>query len=180
MSGRRKLSAANDPTTILPMPEAGNRKLRRGAKKRIAVTIINGMKPQTIGRALGIGVRVAGRAAGRQLAGPSAAAARHATVAGQAAATGQAVGRASRGVAKGVGGFLRPFGRVGGILWLEVTGVFFLLPVLVFGPKLWQTRASWDHGPDHRTFISSVIVVVIFLYLGVTSFWRAHRRSAAQ
>ena len=187
MSGRRKRSAADDPTTILPMPEAGNRKLHRGAKKRIAVTIINGMKPQTIGRALGIGVRIAGRVAGQHLAGPSAPAA-GAVATGQAVATrqaqtaaaGQVAGRASRGVAKGVGGFLRPFGRVGGILWLEVTGVFFLLPVLVFAPRMWQTRASWEHGPDHRTFVASAIVVVVFLYLGITSFWRAHRRSAAQ
>jgi hypothetical protein len=79
-------------------------------------------------------------------------------------------------VSKGVGGFLRPFRRVGGILWLEVTGVFFLLPVIVFGPNLWRYRASWLLGPDHRTFIVSAIIVMVFLYLGVSSFWRAQRR----
>jgi hypothetical protein len=79
-------------------------------------------------------------------------------------------------VAQGVGGFLRPFRRVGGILWLEVTGVFFLLPVLVFAPTVWRTRLSWAHGPDHRTFVASALVVAIFLYLGVTSFWRARRK----
>ena len=166
------------------MPEARNRKLRRGGEKRIAVTIINGMRPQTIGRALGIGIRVAGRVAGQRLAGPSQPATAVQAAAGQAVgasqAAGRATGRASRGVVKGMGGFLRPFRRVGGILWLEVSGVFFLLPVIVFGPKMWQTRASWDHGPDHRTFVASSIVVVVFLYLGVTSFWRAHRRSAAR
>ncbi len=160
------------------MPDGCNRKLPKGTKNRIAVTIINGMKPQTVGRVMGIGVRVAGRAAGRCIAGPPPQV--EATRQAQALAAGQAAGRASRGVAKGLGGFLRPFGRVGGILWLEVTGVFFLLPVLVFAPRMWQTRACWEHGPDHRTFVSSAIVVVVFLYLGVTSFWRAHRRSAAQ
>jgi hypothetical protein len=75
-----------------------------------------------------------------------------------------------------VGGFLRPFRRVGGILWLEITGVFFLLPVLVFAPTVWRTHYSWAHGPDHRTFIVSAIVVAVFLYLGVTSFLRARRR----
>jgi hypothetical protein len=80
-------------------------------------------------------------------------------------------------VVKGVGGFLRPFGRVGGIVWLEVTGVFFLLPVIVFMPMVWRTRMSWAHGPDHRTFLSSAIVVVVFLYLGISSFWRARKRS---
>jgi hypothetical protein len=76
-----------------------------------------------------------------------------------------------------VGGFLRPFRRLGGILWLEVTGVFFLLPVIVFTPNLWRMRASWAHGPDHQMFLITAGVVALFLYLGVTSFWRARRRS---
>jgi hypothetical protein len=80
------------------------------------------------------------------------------------------------GVARGLGGFLRPFRQVGGKIWLEVTGVFFLLPVLVFSPLLWRTRASWAQGPDHRTFLSSAVVVMVFLYLGISSFWRARRR----
>jgi hypothetical protein len=71
---------------------------------------------------------------------------------------------------------LRPFRRVGGIIWLEVTGVFFLLPVIVFAPNLWRMRASWAHGPDHRTFLVTVLVVGVFLYLGVSSFWRARRK----
>ena len=75
-----------------------------------------------------------------------------------------------------MGGFFRPFRRVGGILWLEVTGVFFLLPVIVFAPTVWRTRLSWAHGPDHRTFLVSALVVAVFLYLGVTSFWRARRK----
>jgi type VI protein secretion system component VasK len=81
------------------------------------------------------------------------------------------------GVARGVGGFLRPFRRVGGILWLEVTGVFFLLPAIVFAPNLWRMRVSWAHGPDHRMFLITAGVVALFLYLGVSSFWRARRRS---
>jgi len=80
------------------------------------------------------------------------------------------------GIARGVGGFLKPFRRVGGILWLEVTGVFFLLPVVVFAPNLWRMRASWAHGPDHRMFLITALVVAVFFYLGVSSFWRAHRR----
>ena len=139
------------------------------------------MKAQTIGRVLGIGVRVAGRVAGQHLAGP----AQNATVVAAASNSapvrdaGRAAGQASRGIAKGVGGFLRPFRRVGGVVWLEVTGVFFLLPVIVFAPTVWQTRLSWAYGPDHRKFVSAAIVVVVFLYLGITSFVRARKRSAA-
>jgi hypothetical protein len=153
-----------------------------------AVTIKLGMKPQTIGRALGIGLRVAGRMAGERVAGQSSAAnasGQHGPpppasgpeqTREQVRATGQAAGKATRNVARGVGGFLRPFQRVGGILWLEVTGVFFALPVVVFAPAVWRSRLSWASGPDHRTFLISLGIVVLFFYLSVTSFLRARRK----
>jgi hypothetical protein len=80
------------------------------------------------------------------------------------------------GVRQGLGGFLRSFRRVGGILWLEVTGAFFLLPVVVFAPTLWKASAGYSHTTDHRTFWASAVVVVLFLYLSVSSFWQARRR----
>jgi hypothetical protein len=76
----------------------------------------------------------------------------------------------------GAGGFFRSFRRAGSIVWLQVTGSFFFLPVLAFGPKLWQTRASWQAGPDHRTFVATAILVTVFSYLGISSFWRAGRK----
>jgi hypothetical protein len=145
------------------------------------------MKPQTIGRTLGIGLRVAGRMAGQKLAGaPGLAGAPRQPVAGSGVSD-RVAGRVpapvsaqaaevKRAWAAGVSGLLRPFRRVGGILWLEITGAFFLLPVLAFAPTVWRTRLSWMHGPDHRTFWAGVVVVTVFLYLGVTSFWRARRR----
>jgi hypothetical protein len=146
------------------------------------------MKPEYIGRVVGIGVRVAGRIAWHGIT--PAAAPRGSQVQANAEARGASTGNAQavaqagrvaaqtgRGVAQGVGGLLRPFRRVGGILWLEITGAFFLLPVVVFAPNVWRTRASWAYGPDHRTFLASVVVVALFLYLGVSSFWRASRRS---
>jgi len=132
------------------------------------------MKPQTIGRALGIGLRVAGRIAGQAMA-PSAPAAQ-ASAAAQTRAAGRSAGQASRGLARGVRGFLRPFTRVGGILWLEVSGVFFFLPVVVFAPTLWRVRASSLHGPDHNTFLVTAAIMAIFFYLSVTSFWRARKK----
>jgi hypothetical protein len=75
-----------------------------------------------------------------------------------------------------VGGFLRPFARVGGIVWLEVCGVFFFLFVAVFGRSLWIHRAGWASGPEHTQFWISVGLLLVFLYLGVSSFWRAHRK----
>jgi hypothetical protein len=127
---------------------------------------------------------VAGRVAGQRLSAtsPNASAPQGSggavakPLADQFTAGRQASAKAAGGLARGLGGFLKPFRRVGGILWLEVTGVFFFLPVVVFAPTLWRTRFSYAHGPDHRTFVASAIVVVIFFYLGVTSFWRARRK----
>jgi hypothetical protein len=155
---------------------------------RITATIIDGMKPEYIGRVLGIGVRVAGRVAGQRIAEAASAPASPQVTAGarvrgsgsaQAGQAGRAAAQTGHGVAKGVGGLVSPFRKAGGILWLEITGAFFLLPVVVFAPTVWQTRLSWASGPDHKKFIASVIVVGVFLYLGLSSFWRARRKAKA-
>ena len=137
-----------------------------------AATIIDGMKPHSIGRALGIGLRIAGRIAGEQMAGSAATQ----PVASSPATQSRAAGQAAKGLARGVGGFLRPFARIGGVLWLEVASVFFLLPVIVFAPTLWRIRASWLRGPDHWTFLVTAGIIAIFFYLSVSSFWRARRK----
>jgi hypothetical protein len=142
------------------------------------------MKPQTVGRVLGIGLRVAGRIAGQRLAGSggdtSTSAARPVTVPGVGGPTqrsaGRQAGKATVNVARGLGGFVRPFRRVGGILFLEVTGVFFLLFVLVFGQMTWRMRASYAQGPDHQKFLVAAALMLVFLYLSASSFWRARRK----
>jgi hypothetical protein len=137
------------------------------------------MEPRNIGRALGIGIRVAGRIAGQRVAGsaPPGASSPHAKV--QPPATTRVVAQArtqaqaaGRNVSKGIGGFLRPFRRVGGIVWLEATGTFFLLFAALFALRLWQ---SWFRiGAVSRDF--SIGAAVVFLYLGITSFSRARHR----
>jgi hypothetical protein len=142
------------------------------------------MKPQTIGRILGIGVRVTGRFIGRQMssaAQPAIPASQLSGGPGPAAAarplvSAQRAGQTGRGIARGVGGFLVPFRRVAGVLWLEVTGVFFFLPVFVFAPTLWRVRSNWARGPEHSTFLLTGSVMLVFLYLSVSSFWRARKR----
>jgi hypothetical protein len=144
------------------------------------------MRPRNIGRALGIGVRIAGRIAGQRITGPAqstasaphvnaqsvAAANRVAQIESQVRTAASVAAQTSRGVSKGIGGFLRPFRRVGGIVWLEVTGTFFLLFAALFALRLWQ---SWSGiGGVSRDF--AIGAAVVFLYLGVTSFWRARRR----
>jgi hypothetical protein len=148
------------------------------------------MYPRNIGRALGIGVRVAGRIAGQRIAASaqSAASAPHVDinyVGAQSAASRSAIpvqsqaqtasriaAQTGAGISRGISGFLRPFRRVGGIVWLEVTGSFFLLFAAVFALRLWQ---NWSGiGGVSRDF--AIGAAVVFLYLGVTSFWRAHHR----
>jgi hypothetical protein len=140
------------------------------------------MRPKTIGRTLGIGLRVATRVASQHMAA-HAQAAGHAQANQQVTNTGsassaeaQSAGRTRGSLAKGIGGFLRPFGRVGHALWLEVMGVFFLLPALIFSRFLWRDRASWLQGPEHAAFVVSAIIVAVFLYLGISSFRRAWRK----
>jgi hypothetical protein len=65
---------------------------------------------------------------------------------------------------------------VGGILWLEITGAFFLLFALVSGMAMWRTRPSSLNGPYDKNFLAAAGILVVFFYLGVSSFWRARRR----
>jgi hypothetical protein len=89
---------------------------------------------------------------------------------------GATTARVGGGVARGLGGFLRPFRRVGGIVFLEVTGGFFLLFVLVFGAMVWRLRTDYAHGPMHTKFLVAAGMTLVFLYLSVSSFWRANRK----
>jgi len=82
----------------------------------------------------------------------------------------------TRAAGRGVGGFLRPFSRVGGILWLEVTGFFFGLFALYFAQDVWRVRQSYAAGPQHVHFLISAIATAVFVYLSVSAFWRARRR----
>ncbi len=90
----------------------------------------------------------------------------------QAQAATRIVTETGRNVSKGIGGFLRPFRRVGGIVWLEATGTFFLLFASLFALRLWQ---NWSGiGAISRDL--SIGAAAVFLYLGITAFWRARQR----
>ena len=145
----------------------------------------NGVKPQSIGRVSGVGLRVAGRMAGKAMSGKTRKAPLHhnrralpqARLAMDALPARRAQLGKPRAESRGdSAASSKPFRTVGGKIWLKVTGAFFLLPVLVFAPVMWRTRASWQQGPDHRTFLSAAVIIAVFLYLGVSSFWRAGRR----
>ena len=143
------------------------------------------MRPQTVGRALGVGLRIAGRMAGQRLSGDRSNSVPPVTVAGvggpgtsrpPARPAIRNVRAVSGGLAKGVGGFLKPFRRVGGIVFLEVAGVFFFLFVLVFGTWTWRLHARYAQGPDHGRFLVYAGMTLVFLYLALSSFWRARKK----
>ncbi len=140
------------------------------------------MSAGDFGRKLGIGARVAGRIARQRIESPGDSvtarpriayppefAAKAREIRGQAPKITRAAGR-------GIGGFLRPFGRIGGILWLEITGFFFGLFALWFALDLWKARLSYAHGPDHQRFLIAVALTALFGYLSLSAFWRARRR----
>jgi hypothetical protein len=137
------------------------------------------MKPHSIGRVLGTGFRVAGRIAGQRVAAasqPSAQTAPDPRFAEQAHAAGRATGHTTGGVARGLAGFLRPFQRVGSKIWLEVMGAFYLLFALAFTRFAVQHHPAGIQGPYDRNFLLATGIVLVFAYLGATSFWRASRK----
>jgi hypothetical protein len=141
-----------------------------------------------IGRVLGLSVRVIGQLIARQLAPrsslaappPLAQPASPATLPiGARGITAQTAGpmatQAGPSLHRGLGGILQPFRRVGGIVWLEVTGFLFLLFAAIFVLRLWQNWAGLSH--QRFELYSVIAVAVVFAWLGVSSFWRARRRS---
>jgi hypothetical protein len=40
----------------------------------------------------------------------------------------------------------------------------------------WRTRSSFAHGADHPKFLLAAGLMLVFLYLSVSSFWRARRK----
>lgn len=126
-------------------------------------------------------MRVAGRIFGAHLAdagqgaGSVSEAARQAQAEARRARS-EMTGKVARGAGRGVGGFVRPFARIGHILWLEVIGAIFLLFALLFALNLWRLRASALMGPDHMKFLLIAGLALLFLYLGISSFWRARKK----
>jgi hypothetical protein len=74
----------------------------------------------------------------------------------------------------------RPFVRLSGVLWLEVSGVFFGIFALLALAYLWKLRGAWHAGAanaaSHRSLLGAVIMLALFGYFSVSSFVRAKRR----
>ncbi len=79
------------------------------------------------------------------------------------------------GAAAGARATLASFARVAHLLWLEITGVFFLFFALGFSGAGW--REYRRHGmarPEHLWL--AVAFAALFAWFGVSSFWRVGRK----
>lgn len=107
---------------------------------------------------------------------------RKALVAAQVA--GRVAGRAARRsrLLNALWGGLRAaavsLGRVLHRVWLEITGVFFLIFALVGGAAAWREYPLYKAGQaDLLHLLAPALFSALFAWFGLTSFWRARRKA---
>jgi hypothetical protein len=143
------------------------------------------MEPKKVGRTLGIGVRVASnmlrerveRAAASTPAPSTAGNGRPTATPRPSVPLSSRVATAKRG-AKAFGqALLGPFTHAGGVLWLEITGLFFALFALFFVQSVYRVHTAWRQGPEHTHLLLYCALAFIFAWFSVSSFTRAYRKS---
>jgi hypothetical protein len=91
--------------------------------------------------------------------------------------TGQGLKRGSKRFGEAVWG---PFVKLSGVLWLELTGVFFGIFAVFASVGVWKMRGEWQQtaaNPDaHMRLIAAAAMAVLFGYFCVSSFMKASRR----
>lgn len=77
----------------------------------------------------------------------------------------------------GARGALQSFRKAAHGLFLEITGVFFVLFVVVGVGATWRAYIAWSAGKiGPGKLLLAVSFTVVFSYFAVTSFWRSRRR----
>ncbi len=136
------------------------------------------MGAETAGRKLGIGLRLAARAARERASQASAAS--PAVSAGVQAAPAAAAKTKAKAIAEGTKRFGEavwgPMAHTGSVLSLEITGLFFALIALFFASNVYKFRLSWKSGPDHKMFLLCSAVTVLFAAFTVSQFYRARQK----
>jgi hypothetical protein len=82
--------------------------------------------------------------------------------------------RVLRAGVSGVAATVASVGRVVGKLWHEVTGFLFLCLAAIGGAEVWR---KWSTHETQKLEIAAAFSAM-FLYFGVSSFWRAKRPKA--
>jgi hypothetical protein len=70
---------------------------------------------------------------------------------------------------------LRSVTRVGHVLWLEVTGLFFVAFAVIGGLAAWHEYAK--HRVASGRLVAALCFMVFFAWFGLTSFHRARRKA---
>lgn len=98
--------------------------------------------------------------------------------AAQVQQTGQGLKEGGKRFGAAVG---KPLVKLSGVLWLELTGVFFGLFAMAAGGAAWRLRAAMHatatNHDEHVRFLAGAWMAVVFGYFCVSSFVRATRRS---
>ena len=136
------------------------------------------MEPDRFGRKLGVGVRVASgifrdRASQAAHSMQKEAPVYVEQVAQQKVERGRSAARGARKFGQSIWG---PFAHAGGVLWLEVTGLFFALFGLYFADSAYKLRHAWYTGPEHTRFMLYLAVTTVFFYFTFSSFYRARQK----
>jgi hypothetical protein len=140
------------------------------------------MEPNTVGRKFGIGVRVASRMIMDRAShpAPSPAASENqqkpAPLPQVYAGRGKAVARGARKFGEAM---WKPFAHASGIIWLQITGLFFSIFAIVFASNTYKLRQNWSAGPGHARFLTYAAVTLVFAYFACSSFYRARKKQGA-
>ena len=150
------------------------------------------MEPKKVGRALGIGVRVASNMVRQRVAQAAAAPATPATATVPrppetappprapvpAPVPGPSKTATAKRGAKAFGqAILGPFTHAGSILWLEITGLFFALFALFFVQSIYRVHTDWRQGPEHAHLLLYCVLALGFGWFSLSSFTRAYRKN---
>ncbi len=82
-----------------------------------------------------------------------------------------------RGIASGAGAFFSALSTTLRVLFLEVSGLIFLLfSVMIVSAFFHEYRQYEQHHGGLERVVLAGAVGAMFLYFGVSSFWRARRR----
>jgi hypothetical protein len=70
------------------------------------------------------------------------------------------------------------FGRVVHLLWLQITGVFFLVFAMGGGAAAWREYVRWQAGKiGPGKMALALCFALVFAWFGVSSFYRAMKKS---
>jgi hypothetical protein len=153
------------------------------------------MEPRKLGRTLGIGVRVASNMVRERLEQNSQSAQNaqpspvnpprspqtrpapgSAPIPISHKVASQAV-NARRGIRAFGQALVTPFTHAGGILWLEITGLFFAMFALFFAQGVYRLHSAWNQPGEQLHLLLYVILTLGFGWFSVSSFVRARQKT---